>query len=199
MVKPHLGKEQQQMLLAVARKCIIYGCQNRSLLPIDKSLIVQPELQQIVSTFVTLKEADIHNVYQLRGCVGSVTASQSLLSDVIEHAYTAAFYDSRFPEIAADDIPLLHIAISIISPQEELQFKKQDDLLEQLRPHVDGLIIQSRGRLATFLPSVWDLVSDKTGFIEHLKLKAGFTTDYWNDDLKAFRYETLYFEEKTPV
>ena len=29
-----------------------------------------------------------------------------------------------------------------------------------------------------------------------MKVKAGLTEDYWSDDLKAYRFETIYLKEE---
>lgn len=191
----NLAKPLQDILLATARESITYGCVRKSLLPVDPTLWAITELRQMACTFVTLKMPVASPGDDLRGCVGSLSADQPLVQDTIEHAYAAAFRDPRFPPVASDEIPLLRIAISIISPQETLQFDNQEELLQQIRPELDGLIIQSQGRRATFLPSVWEQISGRTEFLRQLKLKAGFAPDYWNCDFKAFRYQADYFQE----
>jgi AMMECR1 domain-containing protein len=53
---------------------------------------------------------------------------------------------------------------------EECQTKQQ--LLGKLVPFEDGLIISDGLRRATFLPSVWAQLPDKSHFVEHLMQKA---------------------------
>jgi AMMECR1 domain-containing protein len=69
----------------------------------------------------------------------------------------------------------------------------EDDLLRQIRPGVDGLILQAGFRRGTFLPSVWAELPEKELFLTHLKLKAGLPADYWSDTLRVFRYTTDCF------
>jgi AMMECR1 domain-containing protein len=64
----------------------------------------------------------------------------------------------------------------------------EDDLLAQLRPGEDGLILQEGARRATFLPSVWESLPERHQFLGHLKQKAGLPADYWSDTLQVFRY-----------
>lgn len=187
-----LSEADKRSLLHMARESIVYGVQHKGRMPVDEALINQAPYNAIVSTFVTLETLpDL----ALRGCIGSLEASVTLLEDVIEHAYSAAFRDPRFPPVTAEEIMTLKIAISVISPHEELSFNNEAELIELLRPQLDGLIIQSQGRRATFLPSVWQELPEKRDFLTHLKRKALFTENYWNSDFKAFRYTTEYFQE----
>lgn len=75
-----------------------------------------------------------------------------------------------------------------------MQFNSEQDLLGQIRPGVDGLILQDTYHRGTFLPSVWEQLPDPVKFLQHLKLKAGLTTDYWSNNVQVSRYETESFE-----
>jgi len=190
-----LKPEQQKILLTLARNSILHGCQNRSPLKPDEALREQAELQQIACAFVTLKKIANDKSTSLRGCVGAISATEPLIDDVVEHAYAAAFNDTRFPPVQESEVPNLQIAISVISPHEKLTFNNEAALLGQLRPGVDGLILSCRGRRATFLPSVWEQLPDKKRFLSHLKEKAGLPGNYWDTELQASRYQSLYFYE----
>jgi len=84
----------------------------------------------------------------------------------------------------------LEVHISILSPAEEMTFGSELDLLAQLRPHVDGLILQEGSHRATFLPSVWESLHAPMQFLQQLKLKAGLPAAYWSKTIKAYRYTT---------
>ena len=60
--------------------------------------------------------------------------------------------------------------------------------MRQLRPGVDGLILEDADHRGTFLPSVWESIPDPKLFLDHLKLKAGLPFDYWSDTLTVRRY-----------
>ncbi|MEE8393678.1 MAG: AMMECR1 domain-containing protein, partial [Rhodospirillales bacterium] len=62
------------------------------------------------------------------------------------------------------------------------------DLLGQLRPGEDGLIIEDAGKRALFLPSVWEGLPKPENFLTHLKLKAGMARDHFSDGFKAWRF-----------
>jgi AMMECR1 domain-containing protein len=64
------------------------------------------------------------------------------------------------------------------------------DLLSQLRPGEDGLVLAWRGTRATFLPKVWEQVGEPGEFLRHLKHKAGWREDFWAADVEVWRYTT---------
>jgi len=96
----------------------------------------------------------------------------------------------------ASALSLLEIEISVLSPQVEIAFNSEDELLDQLNPFQDGLSLEDGYRHSTFLPSVWDVIPDKKTFLMKLKQKAGLSPTHWSDTLKAFRYQTISMHEK---
>lgn len=177
-----LTNQQQQILLKIAKDSIANGLTyNKPLAVNAKEYSV--ELQAIRATFVTL---EINN--HLRGCVGMLEAIRPLVVDVAENAFLAAFNDYRFPPVCAEEYSLLDIHISILSPAERIIFNSEDDLIRQLNPHIDGLIMQEGALRGTFLPSVWDSLPEPKQFLQHLKLKAGLTRHYWSNTLQVYRY-----------
>ncbi len=137
------------------------------------------------ATFVTL-----HVEEKLRGCVGTLEARQPLVQDVVSNAFSAAFRDTRFSALTWPEYERLDIHISILSLPEPMQFSSEEDLLAQLRPQVDGLIIEAGFSRGTFLPSVWEQVPTPREFLRHLKLKAGLHPDYWSGRIRVQRYTT---------
>ncbi len=135
------------------------------------------------ATFVTLKRED-----RLRGCIGSPGAYRPLIVDVAENGFAAAFKDSRFPELKRDELEGLDMSISVLSPPSAMTFANEPDLRAQLRPEIDGLIIQGGERRALFLPQVWESLPRPRQFLDQLKTKAGLGADYWSDDFKAWRF-----------
>lgn len=167
-------------LLSLARRAIEHRLSDRAE-PIE--LPDDPALQQKGACFVTL-----HRDGQLRGCIGSPTAWRSLGEDVTDNAVRAAFSDPRFPPVGADELFRVKLSLSLLSAPEPIRFTDETDLLAQLRPGTDGLIIEDRDRHALFLPAVWEQVSDPQAFLGHLKGKAGMSPDHWSDSFRAFRF-----------
>ncbi len=129
---------------------------------------------------------------KLRGCIGTISAYQPLAEDVAQRAYAAAFDDSRFSPVRADELAHLDISISVLSPPEPLDFTSEADLLEKIQPQVDGLIIEAEGLHGVFLPSVWESLPNKREFLRQLKRKAGLPADYWSEGIKVSRFRTEY-------
>lgn len=178
-----LTKHHQNRLLDIARASIQHGLTTGK--PISLSLTDYPEaLTALRASFVTLQKH-----HQLRGCIGMLEAIRPLAIDVAENAFAAAFKDSRFPVLQAYEMSELEIQISILSPPEPITFHSEQDLLNQLKPGVDGLILQAGHQRGTFLPSVWESLPEPEQFLRHLKHKAGLPFDYWSDSLRVYRYQ----------
>lgn len=185
MSASELTPHDKNILLDIARQSIRHG--------LDTGHPLRPEtqqyseaLQQQRATFVTL------NInHQLRGCIGTLEAYQPLVNDVADHAYAAAFKDPRFAPLSKDEEALLDIHISILTPAEPMQFTSEQDLLRQIQPGIDGLILEAEFHRGTFLPSVWESLPTPEDFLKHLKMKAGLPTNYWGDDVKVSRYRAI--------
>ncbi len=182
-VTKQLLADHGSRLLEIADQSVRFGLANGRPMNVDLGAEPAP-LQAIGASFVTLKTS----AKQLRGCIGSPTAHQPLAIDVAGNAYKAAFGDPRFKSVRADEFETLHLSISVLSPQAPIQFTDEADLLAQLRPGIDGLVIADAGRRALFLPSVWEQLPDPKQFLAHLKHKAGMSPQHWSQDFRANRF-----------
>ncbi len=187
---PYTEKEQA-LLLSIAAKSIQSGLQSGEPLHVELNNF-PPSLTQIAATFVTLK---INK--KLRGCIGRLSADRPLVEDVAKNAFAAAFSDPRFPSLSESEYSHLDIHISILSKPEPVSFESEANLLEKIRPGIDGLILSESCQRGTFLPSVWESLPDKASFLSHLKQKAGLPADYWSDTIRVERYTTFSFEGRT--
>jgi len=147
-------------------------------------------LQEHLATFVTLKQSG-----QLRGCIGSLQAVRPLGVDVRENAIAAAFRDPRFAPLAAAEFEATSVEVSLLSADERIEAASEQDLVERLRPGVDGLILEYRGRRATLLPQVWEALADPREFLAALKRKAGLPEDFWTPGLSVSRYAVTKWGE----
>jgi MEMO1 family protein len=169
-------------LLHLAAASIECGLENSRPLPV--SLAEYPEdLRAKGACFVTLKHDG-----KLRGCIGTAVARRPLVVDVVENAFSAAFKDPRFPPLTASETEGLEVSLSVLSTHWPMTFRDEKDLLRQLRPGVDGLVIEDAGRRALFLPAVWESLPDAESFVGHLKLKAGLLRGHWSGGFKAWRF-----------
>jgi AmmeMemoRadiSam system protein B/AmmeMemoRadiSam system protein A len=142
-----------------------------------------PFLREPGATFVTLKQGS-----QLRGCIGSLNAHRTLLEDVRHNAAAAAFADPRFRKLEIGEFGAIRVEVSLLAAAQPLHFKDQADLIAQLRPGVDGLILECGVHRSTFLPQVWESLPAPSVFLAHLKAKAGLPHDFWSPNLRVSRY-----------
>jgi len=124
----------------------------------------------------------------LRGCIGTLQAYRPLVEDVAKNAYAAAFRDPRFAALSAHEFAQLHYHISILNPTEALRVNNEAELLAQLRPGVDGLVLEDQHYRSTFLPAVWENLPQPKQFVQHLKEKAGLPASYWSETIRFERY-----------
>lgn len=186
---PTLAPDQHALLLRVARASINHGLEHQRPLAVDPADFPAP-LQQPRASFVTLTLDGM-----LRGCIGSLEAQRPLVADVACNAYAAAFQDPRFPPLTGPERDNIRIQISVLGKPVPMTFYSESDLVRQLRPRKDGLIIEDGVRRGTFLPSVWESLPEPREFLCQLKLKAGLSENYWSDTLRVYRYTTESFSE----
>jgi MEMO1 family protein len=186
-----LNAHQGQTLVKLARQTIAERLGATSA-DIDDVALEGVEFQARRGTFVTLT---ING--QLRGCIGSLEPSESILDGVRHNAVNAAFHDPRFPQLSTAELQQTDIEVSILTQPQPLKYKDADDLLSKLQPHVDGVILRKGPARATFLPQVWDQLPQPEKFLSHLCLKAGLSADTWQKGrLEILTYQVQYFEEE---
>ncbi|NOY62423.1 MAG: AmmeMemoRadiSam system protein A [Gammaproteobacteria bacterium] len=178
---------QRNTLLQLAAKSIEHGLQCGTPLNVNTAQY-PPPLQEQRATFVTLS---INK--KLRGCIGGLVATRPLVDDIAHHAYSSAFEDPRFAALRPVEFQQLDIHIAVLTPAEALCFTNEDELIKQIRPNVDGLILSEGEQRSTFLPSVWESLPKTEDFLRHLKQKAGLPENYWSTTLKVERYTTESF------
>ncbi|HEV2332495.1 MAG TPA: AmmeMemoRadiSam system protein A [Gammaproteobacteria bacterium] len=175
-------------LLRVARESIRRRFTHDDSVP--EAGIRDPALQEQRATFVTLMLQ-----HDLRGCIGTLEARRPLLQDVAHHARAAAFHDPRFSPLAPAELTTVSIEISVLSRPEPFPVQDREELLRRLQPGRHGLILQEGARRATFLPAVWESLSEPEAFLEQLLHKAGLHRDHWSPALRFFVYTTDSFSE----
>jgi AmmeMemoRadiSam system protein A len=188
-----LTQAQGEALLWLARETVgrQLGMEAREPGAAIAARLQDAALQDKRGTFVTLKE---HG--ELRGCIGSLAAIDSIVEGVKRNALHAAFDDSRFNPVGKNELAAIEIEISILTEPVSLPYASPDDLLRTLRVGVDGIIIRKGAQGATFLPQVWEQLPDPKDFLSHLCHKAGLPVDAWRSgNLEVLTYRVQYFEE----
>jgi len=183
-------EEEGERLISVARETIEARLFGRETPQRDASP-VSPRYGEKRGTFVTLTVDG-----GLRGCIGHIVPTESVLDGVKENALNAAFRDPRFPPLSPEEWVRVRVEVSILTDPRPLRYDTWPDLLENLRPGVDGVILRKGSRQATFLPQVWEQLPRKADFLTHLCLKAGLPGDAWKTErLDVSTYQVQAFEE----
>jgi len=189
-MEDQLTREEQKTLLRMAREAMEHGVRHEKLPPLENDSLTA-RLREDGASFVTLTVRG-----QLRGCIGALEPYQSLAEDVREHAVAAALEDPRFPPVSERELNGIEIEVSRLTRPIPLEYKDANDLLSKLRPGVDGVILRDAFRRATFLPQVWEKISDPAEFLDNLCYKMGASPDLWRrKHLDVLAYQVEEFRE----
>ena len=179
--------DRSRTVLQVARRAIAQALgATASRAPVDESW-----LRELGSAFVTLRQDGA-----LRGCIGSLEAWRPLAEDIAQNAVAAALHDRRFPPVNATELDRLEVEVSLLTPSIPLPCIDEADARRQLRPGIDGVVLEYGQHRATFLPQVWDSLPEAADFLSELKQKAGLPADFWHPDLQLRRYGVEKFCER---
>lgn len=177
---------EQKELLTLARHTIGTYLRENRIPEVDEKSLPQG-LQNNAGAFVTLKKSG-----ELRGCIGHFEAENPLYKIIQKMAVASATQDYRFPTVKAEELNLLDIEISVLTPMLKIKDVKQ------IRLGVDGIYIKKGNRSGTFLPQVatdtgWSLEE----FLGHCaRDKAGIGWEGWKDkDVEIFTYQAYVFGE----
>ncbi len=185
-----LSQYQGQVLVKLARQIIAERLGQKSI-KVDTDSLSDAVFKEKRGTFVTLQIRD-----KLRGCIGSLEASEPILNGIKRNAVNAAFHDPRFSPLKAEELDNVDIEISILTQPQPLQYSGSKDLISKLRVDVDGVVLRKGSASATFLPQVWEQLPKPKQFLSNLCMKAGLSADTWkNKRLEISTYQVQYFEE----
>ncbi len=183
--KQILNSEDKALIFDVIHKSIEQGLETGKAYEPDIKEVAD-KLKENYAVFITLK---ING--NLRGCIGTTEAHMPLINAVAQYAYAAAFSDPRFKPLTANEYKQVDISLSILTPAVVLPFNDEQDLINKLRPNIDGIIIAKNHARATFLPVVWESIKQAEQFISELKRKAGISSSDCPD--KVWRYTAEYY------
>ena len=190
-----LSVEERRLLLALARQSIERAVCGAPAPVVDLEFL-PPRLREHGVCFVTLTLLND----ELRGCIGALEACQPLALDVCLHAAAAALEDYRFMPVRSAEVSLLKIEISRLTAPRPLEYEHPEDLPNLLRPNEDGVVLRDGLRRATFLPQVWEKISDPCEFLSYLCQKMGAPADAWRrKKLQVEIYHVEEFHEELPL
>jgi len=178
-----LSEGESEGLLQLARQAVVQAVAHGQML---QAIPATGFFSQHRGVFVTL-----HIGKRLRGCIGVVEPDESLADCVVRSAISAAQKDPRFPAIRPDELPDLHIELSLLSPPRPIR-------PEEIEVGRHGLLV-SRGRQrGLLLPQV--AVEHHFGpeqFLAETCRKAGLPANAWRDaDTKILGFTCEIFSDR---
>jgi len=181
-----LSASDRAALIATAREAVSSRLEKRP----PRWPTTGPELDASCGAFVTLRSRS-GPFSDLRGCIGRMIASESLVETVRAMAVAAAFEDPRFPPVEKGEYSDLVFEITALSPMRRIE---DADEIEVGR---HGVYMTKGWHSAVFLPQVaieqgWN----RDTMLEHLCAKAGLPRDAWREPDALFQvFEGLVIEE----
>jgi AmmeMemoRadiSam system protein A len=164
-----LNTPQRRQLLTLARESIATVFAGKR--PELTSDAFDEELRRPAGAFVTLTQGE-----DLRGCIGSIEPVAPLYVAVSQSAINAAFRDPRFHPLSSEELPGIHVEISVMGPIERVVE------IEEIVVGRDGLIIRRGGNAGLLLPQVaTDYGWDREMFLQQTCYKAGLPRDSWRE------------------
>ncbi len=107
-------------------------------------LDLTPWLARRAGTFVSL-----HRNGQLRGCIGTISATTpDLVAEISQNAISAATRDPRFDSVTPEELEDLEIKVDVLEASEPIEN------LKQLNPHQYGVIVSQGSRRGLLLPDL---------------------------------------------
>jgi len=176
-----LAEPEQQLLLRIAREAVVEAVRTGALTEIEKPAGA-PEGK--CGAFVTLHKRD-----NLRGCVGYIESGKPLYQTVRECALAAALHDTRFDPVEPEELPLLHLEISVLSPLEDIR-------PEQVEVGRHGLLISMGFQRGLLLPQVaveWKWDAER--FLRETCSKAGLPGNAWQQGARIQAFSAQIFSE----
>jgi len=132
---------------------------------------LSPVLKESRGAFVTL-----HKDGKLRGCIGNIIAHAPLAATIKMMAKAAAFEDSRFPPLSADELDVIDLEISVLTPLKLIES------INEINIGTHGLYIKRGYHSGVLLPQVaTEYGWNKNIFLEQTCIKAGISKNAWKD------------------
>jgi len=189
-----LTEDERHYLLTLARRAIEAATSGRPL-PQPDTLQISALLHEPGACFVTLRKGGA-----LRGCTGVLVARQPLAEEVLQTAAQTALHDPRFAPVTLAESHQINIEVSVLTPPTRLQFQTPDELLQRIRPRVDGVTLRRGPYRATFLPQVWETIPDPSEFLSRLCEKMGLPPNSWlQPGMEVEIYQVQEFAEESLV
>ncbi len=177
-----LSPSDKKALLAFARETISRTFSTDTV-PLARGF--STSLQQPRGVFVTLKKRN-----ELRGCIGRIIGDEPLGNLTGAMAWHAAFDDSRFNPVTADELREIEIEISVLTPLKEVSGAAE------IVVGRDGVLLVKQGHSAVFLPQVaTEQKWNREETLDNLCAKAGLPRGCWKQGAQLLTFQAVVFSE----
>jgi len=187
-----LTSDEKAFLLDLARRTLHAHLTEESPPEVEKASLGS-RLTVEAACFVTLTEDG-----SLRGCIlDSFVPHEPIYRNVMRNVILAATGDPRFAAVDSAELDQLTIEVSVLGRPYPISVDDPDELVEALRPGVDGVILTTAHGSSTYLPQVWEQIPDPEEFLSELCRKHGAPGDCWRTDelLRVEVYQVNHFSE----
>ncbi len=179
----NLNQAQKEELLKIARESIELFVKEGKIVQLEED---DPILKTKTGVFVTIKE---HGM--LRGCIGFTEPLFPLYEGVQKAGILAATQDPRFRPLSKEELPLIHLEISVLTPLRKINNVKEIVVGKH------GIMISKEGKRGLLLPQVavengWN----REQFLDQTCIKANLPYGCWKKDAEIQIFEAIIFEEK---
>ena len=124
----------------------------------------------------------VHKFGALRGCIGTIAATQKNLAlEIIQNAVSAVSKDPRFTPVTEDELKYLEINVDVLGESEAIKSEAELDVKKY------GVIVQSGYKRGLLLPDL-DGVDTVEQQVSIAKRKGGIAPD---EKVDLFRFEVV--------
>ena len=169
-------RQNSDAYVKLARASAEYFVKNGEVMALPDDM--PPELLNIrAGAFVS-----VHKFGALRGCIGTIAATQDNLAlEIIENAVSAVSKDPRFQPVTEDELKYLDINVDVLGEAEPI--KSEDEL--NVKKY--GVIVQSGYKRGLLLPDL-DGVDTVEQQVSIARRKGGIAPD---EKINLFRFEVV--------
>ncbi len=141
---------------------------------------LKEKLPSRAGVFVSLKKDG-----QLRGCIGTIEPTTASVADEIrQNAVSAAFRDTRFDPVSAEELDDLVISVDVLYPAESI------GSINELDPRKYGVIVRKGHRSGLLLPDL-EGVNTVQQQVAIAKKKASLGPE---EEVDLYRFEVQRFK-----
>lgn len=169
-------RQKSDSYVKLARSSVEYFVKNGDVMPLP-GWVPQELLNTRAGAFVS-----VHMFGALRGCIGTIAATQKNLAlEIIHNAVSAVSKDPRFEPVTEDELKYLDINVDVLGEAESIESEEELDVKKY------GVIVQSGYKRGLLLPDL-DGVDTVEEQVAIARRKGGIAP---GEKVDLFRFEVV--------